>query len=119
MTTDGSPGPRATATDPGAAPRLHLTGIAKRFGAVTAIRHADFTVRAGRVHALVGENGAGKSTMIKIISGVEAADTGEIEFEGRPVTISSTGDAMALGIAVPRDLGAGRVGFSNVELRTP
>ena len=51
------------------------------------------------MHALVGENGAGKSTMIKIISGVEAADTGTIEFEGRPVTIASTGDAMALGIA--------------------
>ena len=52
-----------------------------------AIRNADITIRAGRVHALVGENGAGKSTMIKIISGVEAADTGAIEFEGRPVTI--------------------------------
>ena len=64
-----------------------------------AIRNADITIRAGRVHALVGENGAGKSTMIKIISGVEAADTGAIEFEGRPTTIASTGDAMALGIA--------------------
>ena len=79
--------------------RLHLTGISKRFGAVRAIRNADITIQAGRVHALVGENGAGKSTMIKIISGVEAADTGTIEFEGRPVTIRSTGDAMALGIA--------------------
>ena len=57
------------------------------------------TVRAGEVHALVGENGAGKSTMIKIISGVESADTGTIEFEGRRVSINSTTDAMALGIA--------------------
>src|SRR5919112_1912252 len=80
-------------------PRLHLTGISKRFGAVRAIREAEITIRAGRVHALVGENGAGKSTMIKIVAGVEAADTGTIEFEGRPVTISSTGDAMGLGIA--------------------
>ena len=81
------------------APRLHLTGISKRFGAVRAIRNADITIRAGRVHALVGENGAGKSTMIKIVSGVETADTGTIEFEGRPVTIHSTTDAMALGVA--------------------
>src|SRR5689334_19817132 len=87
----------ATPADP--APRLHLTGISKRFGAVRAIRNADITIRPGRVHALVGENGAGKSTMIKIISGVESSDTGSIEFEGRPVTIHSTGDAMALGIA--------------------
>ena len=104
MTTDRDPGPRAalsnaTAADPGEAPRLHLTGIAKRFGAVTAIRHADFTVRAGRVHALVGENGAGKSTLIKIVSGVESADAGTVEFEGRPAAVTSTADAIALGIA--------------------
>jgi ABC-type sugar transport system ATPase subunit len=79
--------------------RLHLTGISKRFGAVRAIRNADITVRPGSVHALVGENGAGKSTLIKIISGAEVADTGSIEFEGAPVTISSTVQAMSLGIA--------------------
>lgn len=79
--------------------RLHLTGISKRFGAVRAIRNADLTVRTGQVHALIGENGAGKSTMIKIISGVESADTGRIEFEGAEVSISSTTEAMALGIA--------------------
>ena len=93
---EAPPAEAAASSDPA---RLHLTGISKRFGAVRAIRNADITIRAGRVHALVGENGAGKSTMIKIISGVEAADTGTIEFEGRPVTIASTGDAMALGIA--------------------
>jgi rhamnose transport system ATP-binding protein len=82
-----------------AAPRLRLAGVAKRFGAVHAIRQADMTVRAGRVHALVGENGAGKSTMIKIVSGAERADAGTVEFDGVPVTIGSTTDAMALGIA--------------------
>jgi ABC-type sugar transport system ATPase subunit len=80
-------------------PRLALRGISKSFGAVRAIRSAEINIRAGRVHALVGENGAGKSTMIKIIAGVEQADTGTIEFEGAPVTISSTGDAIALGVA--------------------
>src|SRR5919107_3808163 len=81
------------------APRLVLRGISKSFGAVRAVRSGEITIRPGRVHALVGENGAGKSTMIKIIAGVESADTGTIEFEGRPVTIHSTTDAMALGVA--------------------
>jgi rhamnose transport system ATP-binding protein len=80
-------------------PRLALRGISKSFGAVRAIRSADITIHAGRVHALVGENGAGKSTLIKIISGVEQADTGTIAFEGAPVQIASTGDAIALGVA--------------------
>jgi rhamnose transport system ATP-binding protein len=97
MTVDEPTGPEPAA--PPDAPRLRLTGIAKRFGAVRAIRHADIAIRAGRVHALVGENGAGKSTLIKIISGVEAADAGAVEFEGRPVSIGSTTDAMQLGIA--------------------
>ena len=89
-------GPGATATT---VPQLRLTGISKRFGAVQAVRSGEITIKPGQVHALVGENGAGKSTMIKILAGVESADTGSIEFEGRPVSIDSTGDAMALGIA--------------------
>jgi ABC-type sugar transport system ATPase subunit len=89
-------GPGATATT---VPQLRLTGISKRFGAVQAVRSGEITIKPGQVHALVGENGAGKSTMIKIIAGVESADTGTIEFEGRPVSIDTTGDAMALGIA--------------------
>ncbi|MEU4562609.1 sugar ABC transporter ATP-binding protein [Actinoplanes sp. NPDC023936] len=80
-------------------PRLRLTAVSKRFGAVRAIQHADLTVRAGQVHALVGENGAGKSTMIKIVAGAEQSDTGEIEWDGSPVRIGSTTDAIALGIA--------------------
>jgi len=76
-----------------------MTGIAKRFGAVRAIRHADMTVDVGRVLALVGENGAGKSTLIKVLSGAVTADAGTITYEGRQVSIGSTSDAMALGIA--------------------
>jgi ABC-type sugar transport system ATPase subunit len=79
--------------------RLSVTGVSKHYGAVRAIRNADMTVHAGTVHALVGENGAGKSTLIKILSGAATADSGEITFDGRPVTIHSTADAMALGIA--------------------
>lgn len=80
-------------------PRLQMADITKRYGAVRAIRHADMTVDVGRVLALVGENGAGKSTLIKILSGAVTADSGSITFEGQPVTIHSTSDAMGLGIA--------------------
>jgi ABC-type sugar transport system ATPase subunit len=90
--------PRSAPADAGAE-RLSVTGVSKRYGAVRAIRNADMTVRAGTVHALVGENGAGKSTLIKILSGATTADTGRITFDGEPVTIHTTADAIALGIA--------------------
>ncbi|WP_326719858.1 sugar ABC transporter ATP-binding protein [Streptomyces sp. NBC_00243] len=80
-------------------PVLQITGLTKRFGAVRAIRHADLTIRPGTVHALVGENGAGKSTLIKIVSGAERPDAGTLTFDGNPVTIGTTVDAMQLGIA--------------------
>ncbi len=80
-------------------PRVRVSGIGKSFGGVAAIHAADLTVRPGTVHALVGENGAGKSTLIKIIAGAETPDRGVIEFDGRPVTLADTTDAMALGIA--------------------
>ncbi|HEX2551696.1 MAG TPA: sugar ABC transporter ATP-binding protein, partial [Nocardioidaceae bacterium] len=96
----GSPGAAAPPSeDRTATVRLAVRGVAKRFGAVRAIRNADLSVDVGEVHALVGENGAGKSTLIKVLSGAETADTGEISFEGRPVTIATTADAIALGIA--------------------
>ncbi len=79
--------------------RLSLTGVVKSYGAVKAIRHADFEIQAGRIHALVGENGAGKSTLIKIIAGATMPDAGTVTYDGEPVTIASTNDAIALGIA--------------------
>ncbi len=95
---DPSRKPSAASPEPGT-PRLQMTGMAKRFGAVRAIRSADLTMHAGRVLALVGENGAGKSTLIKILSGAVTADSGSITYDGRPVSIHSTSDAMGLGIA--------------------
>jgi ABC-type sugar transport system ATPase subunit len=88
-----------TATPEHRTTRLQMTDISKRFGAVRAIRHADMSVDVGRVLAVVGENGAGKSTLIKILSGAVTADAGTITYEGRQVSIRSTSDAMALGIA--------------------
>jgi rhamnose transport system ATP-binding protein len=78
--------------------RLELRDIVKSYGGVRAIRHADFAVRPGTVHALVGENGAGKSTLIKIIAGAERADAGTIAFNGETTAISSTADAIRLGV---------------------
>ena len=80
-------------------PRLTLTGVVKSYGAVRAIRHADLELLPGQVHALVGENGAGKSTLIKIVSGATAPDAGTVSYDGEPVSIGSTVDAIALGIA--------------------
>jgi D-xylose transport system ATP-binding protein len=80
-------------------PVLSLFGISKRFGAVQALADASLDVFPGEVLALVGDNGAGKSTMIKVIAGVNPADSGSILWEGRPVTIGKPHDATALGIA--------------------
>ncbi|GGL33009.1 ATP-binding cassette domain-containing protein [Planomonospora parontospora] len=80
-------------------PVLAVEGISKRFGAVQALSDVDLDVHAGEVVALVGDNGAGKSTIIKVIAGVGPADSGEIRWEGRPVTITSPGAAQSLGIA--------------------
>jgi ABC-type sugar transport system ATPase subunit len=83
----------------GVTPRLTMHDIVKRYGAVRAIRHADIEVAPGSVHALVGENGAGKSTLIKILSGAVTSDAGTVTFDGEPVQIAGTTDAIALGIA--------------------
>jgi D-xylose transport system ATP-binding protein len=83
----------------GSAPVLSLKGVSKSFGPVQALSDVDFEVRAGEVVALVGDNGAGKSTLVKAIAGIHEADSGEIRFEGEPVTITNPTDAVSLGIA--------------------
>jgi D-xylose transport system ATP-binding protein len=83
----------------GSTPVLALKGVTKSFGPVQALDDVDFEVNSGEVVALVGDNGAGKSTLVKTIAGIHPADSGTIEFEGEPVTISSPPDAVALGIA--------------------
>lgn len=64
---------------------LNLRNIKKSFVGVQALKGVDFSIGTGEIHCLVGENGSGKSTMIKIISGVEQPDSGEIEFDGEVV----------------------------------
>ena len=81
-------------------PTLELRGISKSFGSVQALTDVDFDVHAGEVMALVGDNGAGKSTLIKCIAGIHTADSGEILFEGKGVTIHGPKDSARLGIEV-------------------
>ena len=80
-------------------PVLALKGVSKSFGAVQALNEVDFEIHDGEVVALVGDNGAGKSTMVKTIAGIHRADEGQILFQGREVNISGPTDATALGIA--------------------
>jgi ABC-type sugar transport system ATPase subunit len=79
-------------------PLLRLRGISKSFGPVQALTNVDLELRAGEVTALVGDNGAGKSVLIKTVSGIHSPDSGEIFWEGRPVRVRSPRDAAALGI---------------------
>jgi D-xylose transport system ATP-binding protein len=81
-------------------PILELRGVSKSFGAVQALYEVDFHVSAGEVMALVGDNGAGKSTLIKCIAGIYSIDSGEVLFEGQPVSIHGPKDAARLGIEI-------------------
>jgi fructose transport system ATP-binding protein len=80
------------------APLLEARGLVKRYGHVTALAGADFDVRAGEILAVIGDNGAGKSSLIKCLSGAVVPDEGEILLDGKPVTMRSPLDARALGI---------------------
>ena len=79
-------------------PLLSATGIDKRFGGVVALDGAEFSCEAGEIHALLGENGAGKSTMVKVLCGVHPPDAGTITYDGETVTFRGPSDAVAVGI---------------------
>lgn len=80
-------------------PIIHLDNIEKHFGNVIALNGVSFDVRAGECHCLLGDNGAGKSTFIKTMSGVHKPTRGTITFEGKPMAFDSPRDAMEAGIA--------------------
>jgi ribose transport system ATP-binding protein len=84
----------------GGPPRLRMTGISKSFGGVAALKGVDFTLQAGEIHGLVGENGAGKSTMMKIIAGVHSEYQGTLEIDGKEVHFRSAHDSLAAGISM-------------------
>ena len=87
------------------APVLALRKVTKTFGAVRALVDVDLAVHPGEVLAVVGDNGAGKSTVVKILAGVLGPDTGTLELDGNVVTFPSPGAARAAGVtAVFQDL---------------
>jgi ABC-type sugar transport system ATPase subunit len=108
MVSTVAPGPTESQERPAAKagePLLQLRSIDKNFGAVQALLAVRLDVPAGQVTALVGDNGAGKSVLIKCIAGIHSPDRGEILWEGHPVHIRTPRDAAALGIeTVHQDL---------------
>lgn len=81
-------------------PLIRMVNIAKHFGAVQALRDATFTAHAGEIHVILGENGAGKSSLMSVLVGLYRPDQGEIFLAGRPVTVATPADALRLGIAM-------------------
>src|SRR5690606_7744491 len=80
-------------------PLIELRNIEKHFGSVIALAGVSVSVMAGECHCLLGDNGAGKSTFIKTMSGVHKPTKGEILMDGEPVVFDSPREAMARGIA--------------------
>ncbi len=79
---------------------FEMRGITKRFDAVVALGGASLQVEPGEIRALLGSNGSGKSTMVKVLSGLVKPNAGEIIFDGKPIEIRSASDSRKHGIAV-------------------
>jgi simple sugar transport system ATP-binding protein len=86
---------------PQAAPDfIEMRGISKRFGGVRALSDVSFSIRAAEIHCLAGENGCGKSTLIKILSGVYAPDDGQIILEGQAHSHLSPAASQRFGVQI-------------------
>ena len=81
-------------------PVVQGRGILKRYGRVTAIDHSDFDLYPGEILAVIGDNGAGKSSIVKAIAGAVTPDEGEIRIEGQPVHFRSPMEARDMGIEI-------------------
>jgi len=81
-----------------AEPILQIKRLNKSFGPVHVLQDVDFSVYPGEVTALVGDNGAGKSTLVKCVAGINSIDSGEILWQGEPITLHDPRQASALGI---------------------
>ena len=94
------PGPAASRPHNAGGWSLHAHGIVKRFGQFTANDSIDLSLHGGEIHALLGENGAGKSTFVKVLAGINQPDAGTITIDGQAVTLDSPRTARGCGIAV-------------------
>lgn len=81
-------------------PILSVTNLSKSFAGVRALNNVHLSVQKGEVHALMGENGAGKSTFMKILIGLLTPDSGEIVFDGEPLKTNNVGEVMKRGISM-------------------
>ena len=79
---------------------LNMTDVKKSFGVVKALKGANLELRRGEVHALMGENGAGKSTMIKVLTGIYEIDSGNIIYDGKQLVFKSPKESQEAGLAV-------------------
>ncbi len=95
----GRPAERGAASPGARPPVLEMRNIAKRFGGTQALEDVSLALHPGEIHSLLGENGAGKSTFIKIMTGVHQPDRGDIVLDGRSVTLNSAAEAQRAGIA--------------------
>lgn len=82
-----------------APPLLEIRDVSKYFGSIIALKEVSTTIRSGEVTCVLGDNGAGKSTFIKLLSGVHHYDEGQVLFEGEVIRLSSPREAKAMGIA--------------------
>jgi simple sugar transport system ATP-binding protein len=87
-----------SAPSPTGPPRAALDAVSKRFGPLQAVDAFSFDVAAGEVHALIGGNGAGKTTAMKMLAGLERPDSGTIRLDGRQVSLGSRSDGIRAGI---------------------
>ena len=81
-------------------PVLRCTALTKTYPGVTALDKLDFVGDAGTVHAVLGENGAGKSTFIKVLAGTVPPDSGSVELFGEPVALTSVAESRRRGVSV-------------------
>lgn len=79
---------------------VEMRNITKRFGSITANENVSLQIKTGAIHAIIGENGAGKSTIMNVLSGFYRADSGEILIEGQASSINSTQDAIKRGVGM-------------------
>ena len=79
---------------------VDMRDVSISFGPVQVLNGVNFDIRAGEVHALMGENGACKSNLMKILTGIYRADNGILEIDGRPAEVKSPTDAQKLGSAI-------------------
>ncbi len=71
---------------------LEIQGLSKRYGAVQAVKDISFTVESGDILGIVGESGCGKTTLLRLISGLESSDSGQVLLHGRPLTVKRSRD---------------------------